>query len=306
MKRNWLITTVLVASIIGLSLSLLSCTAHKINLRNTLDTKETIQVQAYWEPIADSSLGMPNYAPKYEILFNNLSPAHPSQEYEVDAFTAFFPKGSVPVGHVWKLDANEVLPFLRQFHPGATGEMHINPGGESVVEIFNLRVLRVVTSKKGMESEGAFACLRALSPTYAEVVFRIHAEFQLDKDASAYFTPAQFTGQLILNRKDGSIREFWLYLPPRNTNVDINAFGGADMVFVPRMELIAQNTYDQSDIVWETAITENEAKNLLETSFYKFSEIKRLPIEAAVAQAQAENRPIHVLITWGAFDDESC
>ena len=138
MKRNWLITTVLVASIIGLSLSLLSCTAHKINLRNTLDTKETIQVQAYWDPIADASLDMPNYAPKYEVLFNNLSPAHPSQEYEADTFKAFFPKGSVPVGHVWKLDMNEVLPFLRQFHPGATGEMHINPGGESVVEIFNL------------------------------------------------------------------------------------------------------------------------------------------------------------------------
>ena len=303
MKRNWLITTVLVASIIGLSLSLLSCTAHKINLRNTLDTKETIQVQAYWDPIADASLDMPNSAPKYEILFNNLSPAHPTQEYEIDAFKAFFPKGSVPVGHVWELDMNEVLPFLRQFHSGATGEMHINPGGEAAIEIFGRRIVLI---KVGLESEGAFACLRALSPTHAEIIFRIHAEFLLDKDASAYFTPAQFTGRLILNRKDGSIREFWLYLPPRNTNVDINAFGGADMVYVPRMELIAQNAYDQSDIVWETAITENEAKDLLETSFYKFSKIKRHPIEEAVAQAQAENRPIHVVLTWGAFDDESC
>ena len=65
MKRNWLITTVLAVSIFGLSLSLQSCATNKINLRNTLDTRETIQVQAYWDPIADASLDMPNYAPKF-------------------------------------------------------------------------------------------------------------------------------------------------------------------------------------------------------------------------------------------------
>ena len=303
MKRNWLITTVLAVSIFGLSLSLQSCATNKINLRNTLDTRETIQVQAYWDPIADASLDMPNSAPKYEALFNNLSPAHPTQEYEIDAFKAFFPKGSVPVGHVWELDMNEVLPFLRQFHSGATGEMHINPGGEAAIEIFGRRIVLI---KVGLESEGAFACLRALSPTHAEIIFRIHAEFLLDKEAGAYFTPAQFTGRFILNRNNGTIRDFWLHLPPRKTNVDINAFGTADMVYVPRMELIAQNAHDQSDIVWETAITENEAKDLLEASFYKFSKIKRHPIEEAVAQAQAENRPIHVVLTWGVFDDESC
>ena len=303
MKRNLLITPILVASIIGLSLSLQSCSTNKINLRNTLDTRETIQVRAYWDPIADASLGMPNSSPKHEALFNNLSPAHPSQEYEVDAFKAFLPTGSVPVGHVWELDVNEVLPFLRQFHSGATSEMLINPGGEAAIEPFGRRIVLI---KIGLESEGAFACLRALSPTHAEIVFRIHAEFQLDREARAYFTPAQFTGRLILNRNNGTIRDFRLHLPPRNTNVDINAFGSADMVFVPRMELIGQNTHEKSDIVWETAITENEAKDLLEAPFYKFSEIERLPIKEAVTQAQAENRPIHVVLTWGVFDDESC
>lgn len=215
MKRHWLITAVWVASIISISISLQSCATNKINLRNTLETTETIQVQAYWDPIADASLSLPDHSPKHAALFKNLSPAHVSQEYDVDAFKAFFPKGSVPVGHVWKLDMNEVLPFLRQFHPGATGEMHINPGVEGAIKIFGRRITLI---KVG----------------------------------------------------------------------------------------IAQNAHDQSDIVWETAITENAAKDLLETSFYKFSEIERLPIEEAVAQAQAENRPIHVVLTWGMFDDESC
>ena len=298
MKRNWLISSILAVSVFGLVLSFQGYASDKVDMRNTLDGKATLQVEAYWEPIADASLDFPNYSPENAALFNNLSPAHPSQEYEADAFKAFFPKENVTVGDLWELDVNKIIPFLRQFHSGATAEMHINPRGWKYVD--NRRIVI------GMESNGGFACLRALSSGYTEIVFRIHAEFLLDKEAPAYFTPAQFTGRLILNRNNGTIREFWLYLPPRNTNVDINAFNAADMVFVPRMELIGQNTDDRSDIVWETAMTEENAKAMLAASFYKSAEIERFPIEEVVAQAQAKNRPIHVLLTWGVFDDESC
>ena len=259
---------------------------------------KTIQVDAYWTPIADAALN----SPKHTALFNNLSPAHPSQEYAMDAFSVFFPKESFTVGNLWELDVKKIIPFLRQFHPGATAGMHNNPGTEFVLKFFGLTLFR----SSRFESEGAYACLRAVSPTYAEIVFRIHAEFLLDREAGAYFTPAQFTGRLILNRESGTIREFRLYLPPRNTNVDINAYGLADMVFVPRMELVGRNTQDQRNIVWKTAITEKETKNLLETAFYKFSEIERSSIENVVAQAQAKKRPIHVVLTWGALDAESC
>lgn len=299
MKRNWLIFLILKVSVLSTSLSLQGHAFDKINMKDILDKKATVKVDAYWEPIADASLSLPTHSPEHIALFGDFSPATPSQEYEADAFRAFFPEGSVDVGNIWELDVNEVIPFLQQFHPGATAEMHINPGAWRWEDN-----RRVVVS--GMESDGAFACLRALSSGYAEIIFRIHAEFLLDEDADAYFTPAQFTGRLILNQQDGTIREFWLYLPPRNTNVDINAFGAADMVFVPRMELVGRNPHDQSDIVWKTAITEKEAKDLLEASFYKFAEIERLPIEEAIVQAQAKDRPIYVLMTWGVFDDESC
>ena len=298
MKRNPLIVSMLAISVLALSLTLQSA-ADKINFGNTLNKKATLQVRAYWEPIADTALGLPNYSPENAALFNNLSPAHPSQAYKAETFEAFFPKEDVTVGDLWELDVNKVVPFLRQFHPGATAEMHVNPGSWS-----DAHGRRVVIS--GMESDGGFACLRALSSGYTEIVFRIHAEFLLDKEASAYFTPAQFTGRLILNRNSGTIREFRLYLPSRNTNVDINAFHAADMVFVPRMELIGQNIDDQSDIVWETAITEEETKAMLAAAFYKSAEIERFPIEEVIGQAQAKNRPIHVLMTWGVFDDESC
>ena len=280
--------------------------SQKVSASNTqgdsLNRNKTIRVDAYWAPIADASLDLPNHSPRHTAFFNNLSPARPSQEYETDAFSVFFPKESFTVGNLWKLDAKKIIPFLRQFHPGATAEMHNNPGTEFILEFFGLTLFR----SSSFESEGAYACIRAVSPTYAEIVFRIHAEFLFDREADAYFTPAQFTGRLILNRKYGTIREFWLHLPPHNTNVDINAYGSADMVFVPRMELVGRNTHDQRDIVWKTAITEKEAKDLLEAAFYKFSGIERYPIEDVITQAQAKKRPIHVILTWGAFDAESC
>ena len=225
---------------------------------------KTIQVDAYWDPIADAALN----SPKRAALFKNLSPAHPSQEYGTDAFRVFFPKESFTVGHLWKLDAKDIIPFLRQFHPGATAEMHNNPDAEFVVKFFGLTLF----SSSRLEPEGAYACLRAVSSTYAEIVFRIHAEFLLDREIGAYFTPRQFTGHLIRNLKSGTIREFRLYLPPRNTNVELNAYGVGDLVFVPRMELVGRDTQDQRDIVWKTAITEKRAKDLLEAAFYKFSE----------------------------------
>ena len=272
-------------------------------MRNTLDKKAILQVNAYWDPIADSSLDLPNHSPKHNALVNDLSPAHPSQAYKADAFTVFFPNRSVTVGDLWELDAKEIIPFLRQFHPGATAKISRNPGSKFFLPLFNFTL---TLSKVGLESEGAYACLRALSSSYAEIVFRIHADFLLDKDAGAYFTPAQFTGRLILNRNDGKIREFWLYLPPRNSNVDFFAFGGADMLFVPRMELIGRNADDQNDIVWETVIKEAEAKTALKKAFYNAAQIETFPVEEIVAEAQAKNRPIHLLLTWGVFDDESC
>ena len=92
MKRNWLISTVLAVLTFGLCLSLQSCATNKINLRKTLDTQETLQVQAYWDPIADASLGLPDHSPKHAALLKNLSPAHVSREYDVAAFKALFSK----------------------------------------------------------------------------------------------------------------------------------------------------------------------------------------------------------------------
>ncbi len=118
--------------------------------------------------------------------------------------------------------------------------------------------------------------------------------------------PAQFAGRLILNRKEETVVEFSLFLPSRNSNVDVNAFGAADMAFIPRMELFTLSSIPIREIAWETAITEEKARKKLATAFYKFAKIEWVPIENAVELATVINRPIHALVLFGALDGESC
>ena len=265
-----------------------------IDLSTTLKNTTTLQVHAYWDPIADSTYNLHKNSPENTELFD-LSPNEPVREYRGDAFNAFLPSSSVTVGDVWELDLDSVISFLSQFHPGATGKLRHG-------------------------QKGAFACLRALSPDYADITFRIHAEFTLATRRKpgwkpsthehlidvARFIPSQFAGRLLINLKTGDICDFSLALPPRNSNVDINDFGYADMVFVPRMELLSTPTQTSNDIKWKEVITPETARRRLELKFYKFAEIDWLPFEDAVKKAEATQRPIHAVLTWGPLVDESC
>ena len=264
-----------------------------MNLCNVLNSSASLQVHAHWEPIADSTFRMHKALPEHVELFD-LAPNQPVKEYRTDAFSAFLPPSTVGVGDVWELDANSVVSFLHQFHPGATADL-------------------------GYGEEGAFACLRACSSDYAEIAFRIHAEFTLksaayqewqeendERESEARFIPSQFAGKILVNLKSGTVRAFSLALPARNSNVDLNAYGGADMVYVPRMELLATDETDPNEIAWDAAITTEEAHRMLALKFYKFAEIDWLPIDEAVVQAKATHRPIHAILVWGCLDDESC
>ena len=280
-----------------------------VDLSNALGSTATVQVQAHWEPIADATY---NLHQPTEAQFNraksqwsepvdmewkdalelfNPKPTYPLKDYNTADFQVFLPSSSANVGDIWDLNAEEILPFFHQFHPGARTDF------------------RVYSAKHGnygsKGKKGAKACLRALSPEYAEIVFRIHALFILD-GPDARFTPAQFAGRLVISRSEGSVIAFALSLPSRNSNVDINAFGSADIVFVPRMELIALSEVSEPEMVWETAITEEEAFRQLKSAFYRFAEIEWIPIEDTVKLAKITNRPIHALVLFGALDDESC
>ena len=270
-----------------------------IDLRNMLRTSTSVQVQAHWDPIENTAN---NLHRSTEEKFNrakaqwqepvdmtweqwlkvfNPGPTHPLKDYSTSDFQVFLPPSTVNVGDVWNLDPERILPFLRQFHPGAT--MDVGYGGN-----------------------GAKACLRALSPEYADIVFRIHARFTLNAFIEAYLRPAQFAGHLLINRNSGTICQWTLSLPNRNSNVDIGAFRTHDIGFVPRMELRSLSEMQPESMVWEAAVTTEEADKRFQNALYKFAEIEWTPIEDAVERTKASNRPIHAVLLFGVLDDESC
>ncbi len=276
-----------------------------VDFSNILSSTAGVQVQAHWEPIADATYNLHqltqdqfdrlkarlpetvNMEWEQALELFNPKPVHLLKNYSQTDFQVFLPPSTANVGDVWELDSKGILPFLCQFHPGATTK----------VTVFSRRTHR---------SEGAKACLRAISSNYAEIVFRIHAQFVLDA-SGIRLLPAQFAGQLVLNRKEGAVVGFSLALPSRNSNVDVNAFRAADVVFIPRMELSTLSSeLSTHEITWETAITEAETRKKLATAFYKFAEIEWIPIEDTVELAKGTNRPIHALVLFGTLDDESC
>ncbi len=270
-----------------------------IDLRKVLRTSAHIPVQAHWDPIENTSN---NLHRSTEERFNrakaqwqepvdmtweqwlkvfNPGPTHPLKDYSTSDFQVFLPPSTVNVGDVWDLDLERILPFLRQFHPGATMDV-------------------------GYDGNGAKACLRALSSDYADIVFRIHARFTLNASIEAYLRPAQFAGHLLINRNSGTICQWTLSLPNRNSNVDIGAFRTNDIGFVPRMELRSLSETQPELMAWEAAITMEEADKKFQNALYKFAEIEWIPIEDAVDLAKASNRPIHAVLLFGVLDDESC
>ena len=264
-----------------------------IDLSNMLSASATVPVQAHWDPIENTTHNL-HWATEERFnrskaqwqepvdmtwgewlkLFNP-GPAYPLKNYSTTDFQVFLPPSTVNVGDVWDLDTKRILPFLRQFHPGAT-------------------------------QKEAKACLRAISSEYADIVFRIHARFILDTSIGAYLRPAQFTGHLIIHRNTGTICQWTLSLPKRNSNVDMGAFRSFDIGFVPRMELCSLSETQPKSINWETAITEEEVERKFQDAFYKFFEIAWTPIEDAVERAKTLNRPIHAVLLFGVLDDESC
>jgi hypothetical protein len=258
----------------------------------------TITLEAAWEPCRRSKYGL--FA-KTEAL-RAPKPAELRHTYTAAELAPFLPAKPVAVGETWPVARGAVIPFLRQFHAGARSELHHD------------------------EDEGAFACLRAVSATRFELLFRAHAEFQLTPDV--VFTPAQFEGRLVLER-DGRPLALTLELPDRDTNVDVNVADGtaiidgveqatvaADIGWVPHMKLASPVTEsgtkdgeaDESTWTrtWTSSIPDAEARLRLARGFYAFARLEWLSFGDAYRRARERDKPMLVVVLFGTLDDESC
>ena len=277
----------------------------------TLDNNSEVHVKGFIAPIAYTQS---NFHVEWESLAN-LRVAEPEKRYPTAVFQAFLPtetglrKGiektflqrlqsllrenptsrgnSVSVGEVWEIEQDSLLELLRQLHPNPHLDMHINSG----------------------DSRGAWACLRAYNAEFADIMFRVHAEFRL---ADGWFTPSQFTGHLVINRPDEKVAFFQMYVPHGTLNFDVNRYHNdrsiftTDAGFCPQIELRAGTEAIIQDPQFSEAISLSEAKHILIRRFYKSQQINWVSVDAALEMAQAEQKPIHIVSTNGPLTDEAC
>ena len=267
-------------------------TRNKIALNIDGDTK--IPIKGFIAPIEYT---LANYHVEYEWNeLANLRVAAPEKEYSTSIFRAFLPDEAVSVGTPWQIEQTRGLELLRQLHPNPHLDM------------------------RGYGDPGLWACLRAYTDEFADIVFRIHAEFKL---GDGWFTPSQFTGHLIINRPEETVSFFQMHVPEGPVNFEVgwqdekswdDSNWIMDTGFCAQMELrtgaeaVLQDitTHLESAMSGSTAITQEEAERLLNCQFYKSEQIDWVPMEAALELAQAQQKPIHAISIDGPLADETC
>lgn len=213
----------------------------------------------------------------------NLQVAEPEKQYPASVFQAFLPPEPVSVGECWEIQEEGVLTFLKQLHPNPRLKLTIDSG----------------------DSRGLWACLRADNDELVEIMFRIHAEFIMERGK---FTPSQFTGHLLIDRCQEKIVSFKMDVPPTTLNFDAgwtrDEGTAAEIGFCPKMELSAGT--QPHDVEFTASITEEEAERALSSCFYKFQKINWVSLEEALEMAPAQGKPIHVISVDGPLFDEGC
>jgi hypothetical protein len=275
------------------------CLLALLALANALPAQDTparltlgefsLELRAAWERLTDTVY---KFEQKYPLV-RDLAPAAERATHGADRFRPFLPPGAVAVGDAWRVDAEAVLPLLRQLHAGATAELHHDGG-------------------LGLGAHGAWACLRLLDAAHAEICFRVHAEFLLagggKRGQSSWFTPGQFRGRMVIDRRRGEVVAFEMGVPAQSANVDINIAEGdgvsADIGRIPRLELAGGER--PAFAANAASIGEREAETILARRFYPFAELDWLDLKTARAASLASGKPLHVIALFGSLTDESC
>ena len=254
-----------------------SATHTKITL--DLDDASEVLVKGFIAPIEYTQY---NFHVEWDELAN-LRVAEPKKRYPTSVFRAFLPSEAVSVGNLWQIEEGSVLELLRQLHPKPNLDISINSG----------------------DSRGSWACLRAYNDRFAEIVFRIHAEFIL---RDGRFTPSQFAGPLVIDRIKEKVAAFKMYVPEGVLNFDVgrNSTNTIDVGFCPKIELHAETQEIVSDIEFIESVTQKEAERKLILRFYKSQQINWVSLEEALKMALAQGKPVHVLSIMGPLADESC
>ena len=274
-----------------------------------LHGRTSLEVTAHWTSLGQGRDQLErNVPPAVYKLFTELKPATPTQVYTERELSALLPASIETVGQVWEIDGDKVAGLLRQFH--ASPSMHL------------------VAFGRRAGPDGAFAVLRAVSPTHLEILFRVHAEF--DVAQNVWLTPACFWGRMIVNKEAGTVEHLRLWVPTDNPlNVHLTVAestpkggkrpaifrkiqrgdfvqGKRDIVRVEQMELVSTSAELPESLTWSEEIGVEVARQMLKQAFYTFENIDWVPWQETLAIADAQKKPVLAIVLWGALDDQSC
>ena len=250
---------------------------NKITLN--LNGTSEVSVKGFIAPIEYTQY---NFHVKWDELAN-LRVAEPEKRYPASVFHAFLPDQPVSIGELWQVGEEGVLALLKQLHPNPRFDLRTNAG----------------------DSRGLWACLRAYNNEFAEIVFRIHAEFVLN---DGRFTPSQFAGHLVIDRISEKIAAFKMYVPEGIINFDVgrNSTRTIDIGFCPQMELRTETQEVVSDIAFTESITQEAAERKLILRFYESQRINWVSLEEALEMMLAQQKPVHAISIDGPLADEAC
>lgn len=246
-------------------------------------------------------------APEYSIpddivaLLTESTPVRPSASYGAHELSAFLPQELGEPGQMWKIDLVQAEALLQQFHAGTS--MHFD------------RYRQPYGRRPG--PPGAFGILRAITPETIDVLFRVHAEFVLSEGAVLY-TPACFLGRMLIDRQRGTVESFQMRVPtdrPVNVNLTVtfklpdqpkNKVTNIVFEHVETMELVGGDLARLAQPDPPGALTLEAAHDELKRDFYKFMDIAWVPAEEMLSLAQAQHKPIFMVVLTSPLDDQSC
>ena len=123
------------------------------------------------------------------------------------------------------------------------------------------------------------------------------------------FTPSQFAGSLIIDRRLEELTYFEMSVPPGTLNFDVNKKYDDKRTItdcgVCRIEMISGQAIIQ-ELSYLDEISIEEARLGLARQFYPAQFIEWVKLKEAVEMAKTLDCPIHVVSADGTFMDESC
>ena len=277
----------------------------RADVHPALSRKGRLEVAARWEferDQGDDPAFLRLAPPAARAMFLTLGVATPTKTYTGRDLSRFLPAKELgPVGQMWELDPDKLAEMLKQFYPAVS--------------------MRLVAKGRRAGPDGAFGILRAVSATHYDILFRVHAEFDVLPDylktgsppPEAWYSPGYFVGRMVIDRGAKKVAYFRLGLPPEDVyNVHVSVASGSagseyhGWMRVDRMELTAGDESAGDRISWTNQLEKGEALDRLAKVFYKFKEIDWLPFDRTRATALARKKPVFVVVALGALDNQTC